>query len=229
MLEDFGASSLAEIHQRARLDVTRILQVALQVARALGDIHTAGVVHRDINPSNIVMHPATGKVKVIDFGIASTLKAEEAQRGNPNLLEGTLAYISPEQTGRMNRSVDYRTDFYSLGITLYELLIGWRPFQSDDPLELVHQHLARAIPVPHELNADIPSPLSAIVMKLVEKGAEDRYQTAGGLVADLQKCLHQWKQEGRIDAFELGSADASDRLLLPARLYGRDTERSRPV
>jgi predicted ATPase/serine phosphatase RsbU (regulator of sigma subunit) len=226
VVEDFGALSLAEIHQRSRMDITRILQVALQVARALGDIHTAGVVHRDINPSNIVVHPATGKVKVIDFGIASTLKAEEAQRGNPNLLEGTLAYISPEQTGRMNRSVDYRTDFYSLGITLYELLIGWRPFQSDDALELVHQHLSRAVPVPHELNADIPSPLSAIVMKLVEKAAEDRYQTAEGLVADLQKCLHQWKESGRIDAFELGSVDASDRLLVPARLYGRDRERA---
>lgn len=226
VLEDFGALSLAEIHQHSRMDITRILQVALQVARALGDIHAAGIVHRDINPANIVMHVATGKVKVIDFGIASTLKAEEAQRGNPNLLEGTLAYISPEQTGRMNRSVDYRTDFYSLGITLYELLIGWRPFQSDDALALVHQHLARAVPVPHELNADIPSPLSGIVMKLVEKAAEDRYQTADGLVADLQRCLQQWKQEGRIDAFDLGSADASDRLLVPARLYGRDTERA---
>ncbi len=226
VLEDFGAVSLASIHQHSRLDITRILQVAIQVARGLGDIHAAGIVHRDVNPSNIVMHQATGKVKVIDLGIASTLKTEEAQRGNPNLLEGTLAYISPEQTGRMNRSVDYRTDFYSLGITLYELLIGWRPFQSDDALELVHQHLARAVPDPHELNADIPAPLAAIVMKLVEKAAEDRYQTADGLVADLQRCLHQWKQEGRIDPFELGSADASDRLLVPARLYGRDGERA---
>lgn len=226
VLEDFGAVSLASIHQRSRLDISRILQVAIQVARALGDIHAAGIVHRDINPSNIVVHQATGKVKVIDLGIASVLKTEEAQRSNPNLLEGTLAYISPEQTGRMNRSVDYRTDFYSLGITLYELLIGWRPFQSDDALELVHQHLARAVPDPHELNAEIPSPLSAVVMKLVEKGAEDRYQTADGLVADLQRCLNQWKQEGRIDPFELGSADASDRLLVPARLYGRDRERA---
>ncbi|MBD3308633.1 AAA family ATPase, partial [candidate division KSB3 bacterium] len=179
--------------------------------------------HKDLNPSNILWNPQTGVLKLIDFGIATQLAREKPDiLHHPDILEGTLAYISPEQTGRMNRSLDYRTDFYSLGVTFYELLVGFLPFQADDPLELMHCHLAKIPPAPHDLNRQIPRPVSEIVMKLLAKTAEDRYQSAKGLLADLQKCADQLEFAGEIHYVAVGQHDVSDTFRLPQKLYGRD-------
>ena len=140
------------------------------------------------------------------------------------MIAGTLAYMAPEQTGRMNRSIDARSDLYSLGVTFYEMLTGTLPFTAADPMEWVHCHIARQPMPPDERVAGIPGPLSAIVMKLLAKTAEDRYQTAAGVEADLRRCLAEWEAQGRIEPFPLGAHDASDRLLIPEKLYGREAE-----
>ncbi|WP_413201285.1 ATP-binding protein, partial [Nostoc piscinale] len=182
------------------------------------------IIHKDIKPSNILINPETKQVKLIDFSIASLLPRETQTLVNPNVLEGTLAYISPEQTGRMNRGIDYRTDFYSLGVTFYELLTGELPFQSQDAMELVHSHIAKTAPFIHAINPDIPSVISEIVKKLMAKNAEDRYQSALGLKFDLEKCLNQLKETGEIKSLELGQRDVCDRFIIPDKLYGRETE-----
>ncbi|NOT53998.1 MAG: AAA family ATPase, partial [Deltaproteobacteria bacterium] len=166
----------------------------------------------------------TGQLKLIDFGIATLLNRENPLFHLPTGLEGTLAYLSPEQTGRMNRMVDYRTDFYSLGVTLYELLTGRVPFLGTDALALVHAHIAQAPPPPHELVPEIPPPLSTVVMKLLAKNAEDRYQSAPGLIADLQECLRQWRTTGEIVAFSLGLQEVREQLQIPQKLYGREQD-----
>ncbi|HEY9704753.1 MAG TPA: serine/threonine-protein kinase PknK, partial [Allocoleopsis sp.] len=175
-------------------------------------------------PANIVIQPHTQEVKIIDFGISTKLTRENPTLKNPNVLEGTLAYISPEQTGRMNRSLDYRTDFYSLGVTFYEMLTGKLPFNTEDDLELVHCHIAKQPLSPAEFNPLIPPVISNIVMKLMAKNAEDRYQSAWGLKADLETCLQQLQSTGNIDDFILGIQDISDKFQIPQKLYGRDTE-----
>jgi predicted ATPase/GAF domain-containing protein len=182
------------------------------------------IIHKDINPSNIIIQPETGKIKIIDFGISTVFNRETLTLKNPNVLEGTLAYISPEQTGRMNRSLDYRTDFYSLGVTFYELLTGQLPFITSDSLELVHCHIAKQPIPPSEINLEIPSVLSAIVLKLMAKTAEERYQSAFGIQADLAECLRQLETEGRISDFPLGRQDISDYFQIPQKLYGREEE-----
>ncbi len=224
VLEDFGGQSLAQLDLAGIVSLTEVLHLAIHVTEILGQIHQQHVIHKDINPSNIVYNPATGQVKLIDFGIATVLSCETPVFRSPHVLEGTLAYISPEQTGRMNRLLDYRTDFYSLGVTLYELLTGQMPFVSSDILELVHSHIARQPRPPHELKPAIPVALSAIILKLMAKNAEDRYQSAYGLKADLEECLQQWQQRGRIEPFLPGQYDLSDRLTMPQKLYGRQGE-----
>ena len=191
VLEDFGGESLNCVIQNKPFALAEFLPLAIQVVEILGQVHQQHVIHNDINPSNIVWNQITKQVKLIDFGISTTLSRENSTFRNPNLLEGTLAYISPEQTGRMNRAIDYRTDFYSLGVTFYELLTGQLPFPTQDALELVHCHLARQPTPPDEHKPDIPSVLSEIVLKLVSKNAEDRYQSAHGVKADLEECLQQ--------------------------------------
>ena len=187
---------------------------------ALGQVHRAHIIHKDINPSNLVINPGTGEVKIIDFGIATRFSTEHPVMKSPEVLEGTLAYMSPEQTGRMNRSLDYRTDFYSLGATFYEMLTGSRPFDADDEMELVHCQIARE-PVPaHRRNPDVSLALSKIVSKLMAKKAEDRYQSAVGLVADLETV----RGGGGLERFEPGRNDHSDRFQIPERLYGRESE-----
>ncbi|MFL5355488.1 AAA family ATPase [Archangium sp.] len=224
VLEDFGAESLAHAVRRQAFSIPELLQVAVQVADCLGRLHRRRVIHKDINPSNIVLNRATGQVKLIDFGIATLLTQESPTPSNPTTLEGTLFYISPEQTGRMNRNVDSRSDLYSLGVTLYELFSGQRPFSAEEPLELVHSHIAR-LPKPlHELVPEIPPVLSGIVDRLMAKNAEERYQSAHGLKADLEECLRQVKANGRIEPFVLGRSDHSAGLRLPQRLYGRERE-----
>ncbi len=224
ILEDFGGTSLKHIIQSKRLDFLTVLQIACQLAEILSEIHERNIIHKDINPNNIIMNPDTGQVKVTDFGIATLLPRETASIGSLNGLEGSLPYISPEQTGRMNRSLDYRTDLYSLGVTLFELLIGWVPFQSTEPMELIHAHIAKMPSPPSELNLEVPQSLSEIVMKLLAKTAEERYRSARGLKADLDRCLREWQSTGRISHFFPGENDATDRFSIPQHLYGREGE-----
>jgi PAS domain S-box-containing protein len=222
VMEDFGGVSLNVNHSMWSLD--DFFPLALQVVEALGQVHNRQVMHKDINPSNIIYNAANGKAKIIDFGLSTILPRENIAGSNINVLEGTLAYISPEQTGRINRAVDYRTDFYSLGVTFYELLTGQRPFQEKDPLALLHSHLARTPVSPHEVNRNIPGPLSNIVMKLLAKNAEDRYQSAFGLKADLSECQQQWRADRAIREFTLAQRDISDRFQLSQKLFGREEE-----
>ena len=224
VLEDFSGESLARLMQSRQFTLTEFFCIAIQSVEILGQVHQQHIVHKDINPSNIILNPKTGQLKLIDFGISTVLLRENTVIRNPNQLEGTLAYLSPEQTGRMNRGIDYRTDFYSLGASFYELLTGQLPFETTDAMELVHSHIAKQPVQPHEIKQEIPLPLSKIVMKLMAKNAENRYQSTYGLKVDLEECHRQWKQMGYIDPFPLGQYDVSDRFQIPQRLYGRVQE-----
>src|SRR5919202_1419003 len=229
ILEDFGASSLKQlmnesVGRQPFMPLQEFLSIAIKTAESLGHIHAANIIHKDINPSNIVYNPETGQVKIIDFGISTQLTRENPTLKNPNVLEGTITYMSPEQTGGMNRTLDYRTDFYSLGITFYELLTGKVPFDTTDALELVHCHIAKVPMSPHEVNPEIPLAVSHIVMKLMAKTAEERYQSAWGIKADLENCLSQLQTTGTISDFPLGSIDISDKFQIPQKLYGREAE-----
>ncbi|MEO0532407.1 MAG: AAA family ATPase [Cyanobacteria bacterium P01_A01_bin.123] len=224
ILEDFGAFPLKQAFQDKPLSTFDFLQQALQITEALAAIHQKDIIHKDINSTNILINPETQAVKIIDFGISTQLSQEQAAITNLHQLEGTLAYISPEQTGRMNRSLDYRTDFYSLGVTFYEMLTQRLPFENQDVVELVHSHIARQPRPPHELNPQVPPILSQIVMRLLEKNAEARYQSTFGLKTDLQRCLESWTTIGRIAPFDLGAQDQVERFHLPQKLYGREQE-----
>ena len=228
LLEDFGGESL-ERWMRQREDfcpmpLERFLRLATSLADILGGLHTAHVIHKDISPGNIVFNPVTGIVKIIDFGIATQFDCTNPTFDSPHRLEGTLAYLSPEQTGRMNRSLDYRTDFYSLGVTFYELLTGQLPFLTADVLELVHCHIAKQPMSPDELNPTIPQAVSKVILKLMAKNAEDRYQSARGIKADLELCAQQLAEVGRTHSIQLGLKDVSEQFQIPQKLYGRETE-----
>jgi predicted ATPase/signal transduction histidine kinase len=225
-MEDFGGISLKEwVNQyENNLSLSDFLLIAIALCDTLDKLYRACIIHKDIKPANIVINPETKQVKLTDFSIASLLSQETQSLMNPNILEGTLAYISPEQTGRMNRGIDYRTDFYSLGATFYELLTGELPFPSNDPMELVHYHIAKIAPLVHEINPNIPFVLSEIINKLMAKNAEDRYQSALGLKYDLEKCLFQLKEFGRIEDFTIAQRDVCDRFIISDKLYGRETE-----
>lgn len=205
-------------------DLARTLHIGRRLAGTLGRIHERRIIHKNINPTNIIWNPQSGAVTLIDFGIATDLSKEEQVLLNPNGLEGLLPYISPEQTGRMNRTIDYRTDLYSLGVTLYELLTGRTPFVSHDPMELLHGHIAVVPTPPYELEPRVPRIVSAIVERLLAKRAEDRYQNAFSLEADLAQCLRMLQQQGTIEAFPIGRGDVSDVLQISQKLYGRDKE-----
>jgi len=224
ILEDFGGLSLDRCLDGPREDITTLLRVAIAAVDALQCVHARMIIHKDVAPSNFVWERASGRLKIIDFGISTALSRERPRSMNPAVVEGTLAFMSPEQTGRMNRALDYRSDFYSLGATLYWLFTGAPPFRSSDALELAHCHLARLPNSPRELNQAIPEALAGIVLKLLAKNAEDRYQSAGGLRFDLQRCLDELLKSGVVVDFPLASKDFSQRFLIPERLYGREAE-----
>ncbi|MDZ8189429.1 MAG: AAA family ATPase [Nostoc sp. ChiSLP02] len=241
VMEDFNGISLKDWvkkKQKNVISLSEFFQVAIQIVSILEELHRDRIIHKDIKPANILINPNTLEVKLIDFSIATLLPREIQFLTNPNVLEGTLAYISPEQTGRMNRGIDYRSDFYSLGVTFFELLSGQLPFTSTDPMELIHSHIAKQ---PDKLkikvgllahqgydskftNEEIPKIVCDIVMKLMAKNAEDRYQSTYGLKHDLQICYKHWEENRNIPDFQLAVKDISDRFLIPEKLYGRQQE-----
>src|SRR6266571_3829844 len=224
VLEDVGGERLKTLIAAGPIDVRTALRIGVELSGTITALHQRGVLHKDVNPNNVLIDRQAGRTTLVDFSIASRLPFEQRLPSHPNVLQGTIAYMSPEQTGRMNRDVDYRTDFYSLGVTLYEMLTGRLPFESLDPLEVVHCHIAKAPVPPSALDTALPKPLSDIVMKLLAKTAEERYQSGFGLRADLARCLEEWDATGRIQGVVAGATDLADRFVIPQRLYGRDDE-----
>jgi PAS domain S-box-containing protein len=224
VMPDEGYIALSDCISGNPLNLTEVLAIAIQLATILDDLYRQCVIHKDINPSNILIEPITKQIKLTDFGLATLLPLQTQMLVSTNTLEGTLAYMAPCQTGRVNRGIDYRCDFYALGVTLFELLTGELPFKSDDPLEIVHCHIAKPAPLVNKLNPEIPEAIAQIVFKLMAKNAEDRYQSALGLKHDLEVCLHQLNQTGSITEFAIGGRDLSDRFTIPEKLYGREAE-----
>lgn len=206
------------------LEPGRFLRLASSIAAAISRMHRRGLIHKDVKPIHIFVDPETDDVRLTGFGIATRLQRERQAPGLPELIAGTLAYMAPEQTGRMNRSIDPRSDLYSLGVVLYEMITGSLPFVAADPVEWVHCHIARRPLPPAQRSARIPAPISAIIMKLLAKAPEDRYQTAAGAENDLRNGLTQWETKKAIVAFELGQRERPERLATPERLYGRSRE-----
>jgi predicted ATPase/serine phosphatase RsbU (regulator of sigma subunit) len=223
ILEYIDGVTIAEYIKNKPIDLITFLKLAIRCAEILSEIHQAGIIHKDINPNNILV-TTDNKIKIIDFGAATSIKKELQTNTNLYILEGTLPYISPEQTGRMNRSVDYRSDLYSLGVTFYEMLTGQLPFMYDDAIELVHSHIARYAKPAHEIRKEIPKVLSDIVAKLMEKNAENRYQSAYGLQMDLSSCLKQWQTKRSIVLDKLAANDVFNIFKIPEKLYGRQEE-----
>ncbi|WP_437293395.1 AAA family ATPase [Sorangium sp. So ce426] len=234
VLEDFGGRSIDRLldgdgpmrpmRPMCGMSIERFVPLALRLTDALAELHRHRIIHKDIKPQNLLCNPDTGEVKITDLGIACLLPRGSQDLARDGLIEGTLAYMAPEQTGRMNRWIDERTDLYSLGVTFYEMLTGALPFQASDPVAWVHCHIAQAPRPPHALVPSIPPLLSAVVLKLLSKAAEERYQSALGLRHDLDRCSSQLRATGAIEPFPLGERDLSDRFRVPQRLYGRERE-----
>jgi len=226
ILKDPGGEPLdwvIERHAGQSIDPIRFLRIAIGLAGALNQAHRKGLIHKDVKPANAIVADS-GRVWLTGFGIASRLPRERQPPEAPEFIAGSLPYMAPEQTGRMNRSIDSRSDLYSLGVTLYEMSTGGLPFSASDPMEWVHCQIARHPVSPRERAPDTPGAVSAIIMKLLAKTAEERYQTAVGLERDLQRCLEEWEAQARIDEFPLGEHDQPDRLIIPEKLYGRASE-----
>jgi serine/threonine protein kinase len=226
-LGDIGGQSLDRLLARGPLAPVPALELALALTRAVASIHDRHIVHRDINPSHIIVNTATKQLNLIGFGLSQELPDQGVAALPCSSVEGTLAYVSPEQTGRMNRTVDYRTDLYTLGVTLYQMLTGRLPFEAEDDLGMLYSHVAKTPVPPHQIKADVPAMVSAIVMKLMSKMADDRYQSADGLEADLARCLRELSTEGTIRDFDLGLLDSSQRVRFPESLHGRQEELAR--
>ena len=223
VLEDPGGTPL-DLLLDGPMEIARFLRLAIRIVAALGHVHSRRLVHKDVKPANILVNTARDQARLMGLGIASSVPRERQSLQPPEFVAGTLAYMAPEQTGRMNRSVDSRSDLYALGVTFYEMLTGTLPFMASDPMELVHCHIARQPTPPGVKLKGIPAPVSAIIMKLLAKTAEERYQTASGAASDLRRCLSEWETQNRIDEFQLGEQDKPDRLLIPEKLYGREPE-----
>ena len=223
--EDPGGDLLETLLDRpTKLGLGVSLRIALGLAEAVAGLHRRGLIHKDIKPTHILVDPDSGAVRLTGFGLASRLPREQPAADPPEMIAGTLAYMAPEQTGRMNRSVDARSDLYAVGVTLYRMFTGSLPFSASEPMEWVHCHIARSPTPPAERAPGVPAALSAVVMKLLAKAAEERYQTAAGLAADLRRCLSEWEAGGSIASFAPGALDFPDRLRIPEKLYGREVE-----
>ncbi|WP_281316879.1 ATP-binding sensor histidine kinase [Polyangium sp. y55x31] len=223
VLEDFGGQSLDHF-LGAPLPIERFLDLAVRIASAVRELHRRGVIHKDLKPQNILVNTSTGEVKLADFGLAVCLPCKHQAARGPSVIEGSLPYLAPEQTGRMNRAIDSRADLYALGVTFYEMLTGRLPFDAEDPLEWVHCHVARIPLPPGAWVPALPEVVSALVMKLLAKMADDRYQTARGLEHDLERCLSEWRAKGRLEPFVLAEHDVSGRFEIPQKLYGREEQ-----
>ncbi|UQA54737.1 AAA family ATPase [Polyangium aurulentum] len=226
VLEALEGQPLGDVLRARRLDVKTALTIASKLAGILGAVHRLGIVHNNVEPQNILHCLDTGSVHLVDFGRATRISAEEPERIELEVMEGALAYVAPEQTGRINRPVDQRADLYAFGVTLYRMLTATLPFTTTDPAELVHSHIARVPAAPHEVDPRIPATVSALVMKLLAKAPEDRYQTAHGVQRDLEACIHQIETTGTVGELLLGRHDRAAVLHLPQRLYGRLHEAS---
>ena len=224
VLEDFGAKPLRDLLETPRIDLAPTLDVAVRAVEALGRLHGAGVIHNAVSPDHLLVNPETGALRLVCFRHATLLTFESPNQGRPEGRDMDLAYVSPEQTGRMNRKIDYRSDYYGLGTTLYEMFAGHPPFVSADPMEIVYAHLAKVPPPLSKTIAGFPEPLSAIVDKLLSKNAENRYQSAWGIQADLESCARQLRTAGTVAAFPLGREDQSERFHIPEKVYGREAE-----
>lgn len=224
IMEDIGGQSLDRLIPENGMKLDDFLPVATKLSEILCSLHLLEIMHKNVNPSNIILNPRTGDLRLTDFGIATSLSSENPEVRSPGLIEGNIAYASPEQTGRMNRVMDYRTDLYSLGATFHEMLTGAPPFSADDSLEMVHCHIAKQPVAVSDFKPEIPAAISEMILKLLSKRAEDRYQSASGLKADLQKCMDQIRLTGKISKFEIGSEDLSQRFQIPQKLLGREKE-----
>jgi len=224
IMEDIGGTSLDKILARQRLDLAEFLSIGTHLAGIIGLVHLNKIIHKDINPSNIIWNRKTHQIRIIDFGIAVLMQGKDIELPNPDFPEGTLTHMSPEQTGRMNTNMDYRTDLYSLGVTCYEILTGQLPFQTADDMEMVHCHIAKTPKLPIEINPNVPKVISDIIDKLMAKRAQGRYQSAWGLKEDLQECLDRLESIGYVEPFDLGLKDFSDSFEMPQKLYGREED-----
>jgi serine/threonine protein kinase len=222
LVVDFTGGEPLDRLVRQPMEIGAFLRIAAALSGAVGQLHGCGLIHKDLKPANVLVDFATGRVQLAGFGIASRLPRERQSPEPPEFIAGTLAYMAPEQTGRVNRSIDSRSDLYSLGVTFYEMLTGVLPFAASDPMEWVHCHIARQPAAPCERLKSVPAAVSAITMKLLSKTAEERYQTAAGVERDLRRCLSQWESQGAIEVFAVGADDIPDRLVIPETLYGRD-------
>ena len=226
VMENIGGESISRVMEKlnTKLSIREFLNLSIKICEVVAGIHRCNVIHKDINPSNIIWNRDRGLVKVIDLGISSFLEKEQPELADHSVLKGTLAYISPEQTGRMNRTVDYRTDIYSLGISLYEILAGHPPFEATDAMGYLHSHIAKTPPSPSEIDLQVPTQISSIVMKAIEKMAEHRYQSALGMKRDLEECQKRLRADGTISSFALARFDTADCFQIPEKLYGREED-----
>jgi len=208
----------------SRFSISKFLEVAISISSILGELHKEGGAHKNLTPTNIIVDEENRSVKLKGFGFISELLHENEAFYDRDIMQRSLPYISPEQTGRMNRSVDYRTDFYSLGIIFYEMLAGFNPFSSDDPLAIIHSHMAMQPEALSTVQPDIPKVLSDIVLKLMAKNNEDRYQNGFGLMADFIECQKQYALGAKIDTFEIAKYDVSHKFIVPEKLFGRESE-----
>ncbi|MBW2466659.1 MAG: AAA family ATPase, partial [Deltaproteobacteria bacterium] len=224
ILEDFGGFSLSSLVDVQKIELLLGLRIAIRLAKTIGRIHQKGIIHKDVKLANIIINPETEQVKLSDFSIASRISGEKQPHVKPDLLEGTLTYMAPEQTGRMNRSIDHRADLYSFGISLYKMFTGVLPFEDTGMVELIHCHMAIPPQPPCKKDPNIPEQLSDIILKLLAKNAEDRYQSAFGLGHDLEECFTQLKTEKKVKRFVLGQNDIPTTMQIPEKLYGRETE-----
>ncbi len=222
VFDDDGMTALSRLIPPDGFKLDAFLPLAVGIAKAVESIHARHIIHKDVNPANIIVAPSLDRVKLIDFELATRIRREEVGITSAEVLEGTLAYLSPEGTGRINRAVDYRSDFYALGVSFYQLLTGRLPFPESDPMTLVHCHIAKRPRPVREINPSAPRIVSDLIEKLMSKPAEDRYQSAAGIRADLEECARRHREAGRIPSFDLARRDAPDAIQIPQKLYGRD-------